>query len=202
MIPLIVALFGSYLIGSFPTGFLLVKWLKRVDLRAVGSGNIGATNVGRVAGVWASALVFVMDAAKGVLAILVIAPRVLSSPHPAAVFACGLAAVLGHTFPLFLHFKGGKGVATTIGVLLSAMPLAGMVSLLVWAVCLIIWRYVSVGSLAAAISIPLAQLILRRSPAETLLGVALALLIVFRHRANIDRLRHGTEPRVGQHHRT
>ena len=202
MIPLLVALLGSYLLGSFPTGFLLVKWLKRVDLRAVGSGNIGATNVGRVAGVWASVLVFVMDAAKGVLAILVIAPRVLSSPHPAVVFACGLAAVLGHTFPLFLNFTGGKGVATTIGVLLSAMPPAGIVYLLVWVVCVMVWRYVSVASLAAAASIPLVQLVLRRSPAEILLGVALAFLIVLRHRANIDRLRHGTEPRVGQHHRT
>ena len=198
MMPLGAALLGSYLIGSFPTGFLLVKWLKRVDLRAVGSGNIGATNVGRVAGVWASVFVFVIDAAKGMLAVLVIAPQVLPSPHPAAALACGVAAVSGHNFPLFLTFKGGKGVATTIGVLLSAMPVAGLVYLLVWAMCLMIWRYVSVGSLAAAVSIPLVQLVLRRSPAETLLGVALALLIVLRHRANIQRLRHGTEPRVGR----
>ena len=197
MIPLLVALLCSYLIGSFPTGFLLVKWLKRIDLRAVGSGNIGATNVGRVAGVWASALVFVIDAAKGVLAVVVVAPRALPSPHPAAVFACGLAAVLGHTFPLFLHFKGGKGVATTIGVLLSAMPPAGIVYLLVWMVCVMVWRYVSVGSLVAAASIPLVQRLLQRSPAEILLGIALAFLIVLRHRANIDRLRRGTEPRIG-----
>jgi glycerol-3-phosphate acyltransferase PlsY len=197
MMSLLLALLGSYVVGSFPTGFLLVKWLKRVDLRAVGSGNIGATNVGRVAGVWASILVFVIDAAKGMVAVFVIAPRVLPSPHPAAALACGLAAVVGHNFPLFLKFKGGKGVATTIGVLLSAIPLAGMVYLLVWALCLMIWRYVSVSSLAGAASIPLVQLALHRSSVEILLGFALTILIVLRHRANIERLRHGTEPRVG-----
>jgi len=197
MTSLIIALLGSYLIGSFPSGFLLVKWLKRVDLRTVGSGNIGATNVGRVAGIWASAVVFVMDAAKGGIAVFVIAPYVPPSPYPGAAFACGLAAVLGHMFPLFLSFKGGKGVATTVGVLLSAMPLVGIIYLLVWAACLMLWRYVSVGSMAAAVSIPLVQLALRRSAAETCLGLSLALLIVLRHGANIERLRQGTEPRVG-----
>jgi len=195
--PLITALLGAYLIGSFPTGFLLVKWLKRVDLRTVGSGNIGATNVGRVAGPWARALVFVMDAAKGALPV-VVAPSLLASPPPAAGLACGLAAVLGHNFPIFLKFKGGKGVATTIGVLFAADPPAGIIYLLVWGAGLLITRYVSVSSMAAAVSIPVMLLALRRSPEELLLGVALALLIILRHRANIDRLRRGTEPRVGR----
>ena len=200
MMPLIAALLGSYLIGSVPTGFLLVKWLKRVDLRTVGSGNIGATNVGRVAGPWTSALVFVIDAAKGALAV-VIAPSLLNSLLPAAGLACGLAAVLGHNFPVFLNFKGGKGVATTIGVLLAAAPTVGIIYLTVWGAGLLIWRYVSVSSMAAAASIPVTLLILHRSSAEVLLGLALTLLIVLRHRANIDRLRQGTEPRVGQRHR-
>jgi len=194
--PLIAALLGAYLIGSFPTGFLLVKWLKRVDLRTVGSGNIGATNVGRVAGRWASALVFVTDAAKGALPVM-IAPPLLASPPPAAGLACGVAAVLGHTFPVFLKFKGGKGVATTIGALLSAAPVAGLIYLVVWGAGLLISRYVSVSSMAAAASIPVVLLILHRSSAELLLGFTLAFLIVLRHRANIDRLRQGTEPRVG-----
>ncbi|MDP3703554.1 MAG: glycerol-3-phosphate 1-O-acyltransferase PlsY, partial [Candidatus Omnitrophota bacterium] len=194
---MIPALLGSYLIGSIPTGFLLVKWLKRVDLRTVGSGNIGATNVGRVAGRGASAAVFLIDAAKGIVPVLLIAPQASEVAGSTAALACGLAAVLGHNFPLFLKFKGGKGVATTIGVLLSAMPLVGAVYLLVWGACLMIWRYVSLGSMAAAVSIPLMQVLLRRCATEIWLGAALALLIVARHRANIDRLRQGIEPRVG-----
>ena len=200
MTAFLIALLGSYLLGSFPTGFLLVKWLKRVDLRTVGSGNIGATNVGRVAGPWTSALVFVIDAAKGCLPV-VIAPSLPGSLPPAAGLACGLAAVVGHNFPVFLKFKGGKGVATTIGVLLAAAPTVGIIYLTVWGAGLLIWRYVSVSSMAAAASIPVALLILHRAPAEILLGLALALLIVLRHRANIDRLRRGTEPRIGQHNR-
>src|SRR3990167_938133 len=193
---MIVALLWSYLIGSFPTGFLVVKWLKRVDLRTVGSGNIGATNVGRVAGTGASAAVFLIHADKGVVPVLLIAPRVSEVPGSTAALACGLAAVFGHNFPLFLKFKGGKGVATTIGVLISAIPIIGMVYLLVWGVCFMIWRYVSVASLSAAVSIPLTQLLLRRCATEIWLGATFALLIVARHRANIDRLRRGTEPRV------
>ena len=196
----LIALLASYLLGSFPTGYLLVKWLKRVDLRTVGSGNIGATNVGRVAGRWASALVFVIDGAKGCLPVLVV-PSVLPSLPPAAGLACGLAAVIGHNFPIFLGFKGGKGVATTIGVLLAAAPLAGIVYLAVWGAGLLIWRYVSASSMAAAASIPITLLIRHHAPADILLGAAFALLIILRHRANITRLRQGTEPRVGQHHR-
>jgi len=196
-----VLVFGSYLLGSFPTGFLLVKWLKRVDLRTVGSGNIGATNVGRVAGRWASALVFVLDAAKGALPVAM-TPFLLSVRPPAAGLACGLAAVVGHNFPVFLNFKGGKGVATTIGVLLAAAPTAGLAYLIVWGAGLLITRYVSVSSMMAAASIPIVLLALHRSSPEILVGLALALLIILRHRANIDRLRRGTEPRVSQHHRT
>ena len=195
---MIPALLGSYLIGSFPTGFLVVKWLKRVDLRTVGSGNIGATNVGRVAGTGASAAVFLIDAAKGIAPVLLIAPQVSEVPGSTAALACGLAAVLGHNFPVFLRFKGGKGVATTIGVLMSAMPVVGAVYLLVWGACLMLWRYVSLGSMAAAVSIPLMQLLLRRCATEIWLGAAFALLIVARHRANIGRLRQGTEPRIGR----
>ena len=197
MTAFLIALLGSYLLGSFPTGFLLVKWLKRVDLRTVGSGNIGATNVGRVAGRWASALVFVIDGAKGYLP-AAIAPSLTDALAPGAALACGLAAVVGHNFPIFLGFKGGKGVATTIGVLLAAAWPAGVVYLAVWGAGLLVSRYVSVSSMAAAASIPITLLMLHRAPAEILLGLALTLLIILRHRANIDRLRRGTEPRVGR----
>ena len=109
---MIPALLGAYLIGSFPTGFLVVKWLKRVDLRTVGSGNIGATNVSRVAGTGASAAVFLIDAAKGIAPVLLIAPQVSEVTGPTAALACGLAAVLGHNFPVFLRFKTFKAFST------------------------------------------------------------------------------------------
>ena len=199
---MILALLGSYLIGSIPTGFLVVKWLKRMDLRTVGSGNIGATNVGRVAGTGASAAVFLIDAAKGIVPVLFIAPQASEAAGSTAALACGLAAVLGHNFPVFLRFKGGKGVATTIGVLLSAMPIVGAAYLLVWGACLMLWRYVSLGSMAAAVSIPVTQWVLHHPLIDLVLGIVLALLIIVRHRANIERLRQGTEPRIGQHLRT
>jgi len=197
---LLVLSAASYLVGSIPFGLVVARLTRGIDLRTVGSGNIGATNVSRVAGTGASAAVFLIDAAKGIAPVLLIAPQVSEVPGSTAALACGLAAVLGHNFPLFLKFKGGKGVATTIGVLMSAMPVVGTVYLLVWGACLMLWRYVSLGSMAAAVSIPLMQLLLRRCATEIWLGVAFALLIVARHRANIDRLRQGTEPRVGRRH--
>ena len=187
----------SYLIGSVPTGFLLVKWLKRMDVRTVGSGNMGATNVARAAGRSASLAVFVMDAAKGLVPVLVIAPWLLDSPAPAQRLACGLAAVLGHDFPVWLRFKGGKGVATTIGVVMAMMPSAAAAIGLVWALTFAVWRYASVSSMAAAAAIPIVQRLAHRSGLELALGILLAALIIVRHRANIARLLAGQEHHVG-----
>ena len=196
MIALIAALAGSYLIGSIPTAYLVVKWLKRVDVRTIGSGNVGATNVTRVAGMWAGLVVFLIDVAKGLLAVLVIAPWLVHPLTPTIQLACGLLAVIGHTFPVFLNFQGGKGVATTVGVLLGTMPIVAAVCLLVWAGCVVIWRYVSVGSLAAAVTLPIAQVVTHRELPDVLLGSTLALLIVVRHRTNIGRLVQGREHKV------
>ena len=198
MPPLIPALLGSYLLGSIPTAYLMVKRLKGVDVRTVGSGNVGATNVTRIAGFRAGVVVFLIDAAKGLLAVLVIAPWALRPMTPTAQLACGIAAVVGHAFSVFLKFQGGKGVATTIGVLLGAMPLLAAACLAVWVACFLIWKYVSVASLAAAVTLPVAQAVARRPLPELVLGSALALLIVARHRANIQRLLAGTEHRAGQ----
>ena len=194
---LIVALVASYLIGSFPTAYVLVKALKRVDVRTVGSGNVGATNVTRVAGWKAGAVVFLIDLGKGLAAVSWIAPWLLHPLTPPIRLACGLAAVIGHNFPFALGFRGGKGVATTIGVLVGAVPVVAAAYLLVWLVVFAISRYVSVASLAAAAAIPIAQWITHHGHAELALGCCLALLIVVRHRINIERLRHGTEHRVG-----
>jgi len=198
MIGWIGALIGSYLIGSIPTAYLLVKRWKRLDVRTVGSGNVGATNVARVAGSRAGAIVFVLDLAKGLVAVLGLAPWLIQPVSPAAQLGCGLSAVLGHAFPLFLSFRGGKGVATTIGVLLGTMPLVAAACLAVWLACVLVWRYVSVGSMAAAVTLPIAQALTHRPLPEILLGSALALLIIGRHRANIARLVQGTEHRVGR----
>jgi glycerol-3-phosphate acyltransferase PlsY len=198
MIPFLIALVSSYLVGSIPTGYLLVKRWQQVDVRTVGSGNVGATNVMRVAGLGAGAVVFAVDAAKGLLAVLVIAPWLIEPATPAARLACGLAAVLGHNVPIFLNFRGGKGVATTLGALLGASPLVAASCLGVWAVTFGLWRYVSVGSLAAAVTIPVAQLVNRRPLPEVGIGAVLALLIIVRHLGNIRRLREGREHRLGR----
>ncbi len=193
--PLAIALMSSYLIGSIPTAYLLVKRLKRVDIRTIGSGNVGATNVTRVAGRGAGAVVFLLDLAKGLVAVGVLAPWLVQPVTAAGQLGCGLAAVIGHIFPLFLKFRGGKGVATTMGVLLGVTPLVAAACMGVWACCVLLWRYVSVASLVAAVTIPITQALGHRSGGEIIVGVVLALLIVVKHRQNIDRLMHGTEHR-------
>ncbi len=110
---------------------------------------------------------------------------------------CGCLAVLGHVFPLFLRFRGGKGVATTIGVLLGTMPAVAGVFLLVWTVCALIWRYVSVASLAASAALPVAQILTQRTLPEVLMGAGLGMLIIVKHRQNVERLVHGQESRIG-----
>jgi glycerol-3-phosphate acyltransferase PlsY len=193
------AVLGSYLIGSIPSGYLIVRWLKRIDVRTVGSGNVGATNVTRTAGKGAGLAVLLLDIAKGLLAVWVLAPWLIRPLSPAAQLGCGLAAVVGHAFPIFLNFRGGKGVATTIGVIVGVLPAAAAVALGVWLACLFLWRYVSVASIAAAATLPIVQWVARRTMPELLLGTALALLIIARHHTNIARLRQGTEHRFSRH---
>ena len=193
---LAVALLVCYLLGSIPSAFLLVSKVKRVDIRTVGSGNVGASNALRTAGLWAGLTVLLIDGLKGFIAVTLIAPWLMGDPTPATRLGCGLAAVIGHDFPVFLKFRGGKGVATTIGVLLGAMPGIATVGLAVWAVVFSIWRYVSVGSIALATMIPILQLLAHQTLAQVLLGAVLALLMVVRHRRNIGRLLQGTEPRL------
>lgn len=195
---LLVALLASYLLGSFPTGWLLVKWLRRVDVRTVGSGNVGATNVTRAAGLTAGVAVFLLDLAKGLVAVGLVAPWVAPSATLGVRLGCGVAAIVGHDFPIVLGFHGGKGVATTFGVLFVAEPFVGVVALVVWVTGFLLWRYVSAGSLAAAVSIPVTQW-LRGDPGLIVgLGGATALLIIVRHRTNIARLVAGTEHRLGR----
>ena len=192
----ILALGICYLIGSIPTGFWVVKCLKHTDIRTVGSGNIGATNTARAAGPWAALFVFIIDVAKGFLAVALIAPWFWGPSETLSPVLCGLATVMGHDFPVWLRFAGGKGVATTIGVLLASWPSIAAISIGVWLICFLIWRYVSVGSLVASLVIPIGLMLLHRSWAEWVAGSGLTLLMIVRHRSNIARLLEGQEHRV------
>ena len=191
-------LVASYLLGAVPTSYLAGRLFRGIDLREHGSRNLGATNLYRVLG-WRYAIpVGLFDAAKGLVPVLVFAPRVSSSELFALV--CGLLAVLGHVFSVFVGFKGGKGVATAAGVMLGLTPAALGVAALVWALLVYLTGYVSVGSIAAAVIFPLAVYLIEPPdrPAILWLDVAVAAAIVWLHRANIKRLLKGTENRFGR----
>jgi acyl phosphate:glycerol-3-phosphate acyltransferase len=192
-------LIASYLLGAVPTSYLAARLFRGIDLREHGSRNLGATNLYRVLG-WRYAIpVGLLDAAKGLVPVLVFAPRVSSSELFALI--CGLVAVVGHVFSVFVGFKGGKGVATAAGVMLGLTPAALGVAVLVWAGLVYLTGYVSVGSIVAAAIFPLAVYLLEPpdQPAMLWLDIAVAAAIVWFHRANIKRLFKGTENRFGRH---
>ena len=175
----------AYLCGSVPFG-LLVARARGVDPRQVGSGNIGATNVARALGKKTGALVLFLDALKGLGPVLAV--RLLWPGRPEIAAGAGLAAILGHVFPVWLKLHGGKGVATGLGVFLALSPLATAAATALFLAIYATKRIVSVGSLAAATALPLAMLVLHDPVAYVILGVAVWLLVLFRHRGNIQRL--------------
>jgi glycerol-3-phosphate acyltransferase PlsY len=183
---------GAYLLGSIPTGLLLAR-AKGVDIRAVGSGNIGATNVSRTLGKRLGVLVLVLDALKGLAPVLAARFLHLGSEVMAAV---GLAAILGHVFPVWLRFRGGKGVATALGVFTALTPLAAAAAVLIYLATVLVTRISSVGSLLAATGLLGAMVIAREPPPILLLGAAVWALILFRHRSNIRRLLRREEGKV------
>jgi acyl phosphate:glycerol-3-phosphate acyltransferase len=191
---------GAYLLGSVSFSVVLVKVLRGLDVRTVGSGNAGATNVLRAAGKGAGAAVLVLDVIKGMTAVAV--PRALDAP-PAVIGGAAVAVVLGHVFPVFFGFRGGKGVATSAGALGTMAPAAMAAGLAVF-VLVVLWkRYVSLGSMITAAVFPLLAGLGARlgwagyGPWLVLSSAAIALLILLRHRNNLRRLRQGTEPRLG-----
>ena len=221
MISLLVAaiLLASYLLGSIPCGLLISK-SQGLDIREHGSRNIGATNVWRVMGKKWGLLAFVGDTAKGWLAVLLgmwLAARwsvTLDLPHvhilppDFAGITAALGCILGHTFPVWLRFKGGKGVATSLGVILGMMPLAALIDFAIWGVVFKVSRYVSLASIVAAGALPVAVIgLMFFGPAQGwgavhgwgnfYFAVAAAALVIKRHTANLQRLRAGTELRVG-----
>lgn len=188
----------AYLLGSIPFGFLIVKLGQGRDVRVVGSGNIGAANVTRVGGLGAGALTLLLDAGKGYLAVWIASRSADENITWMAV--AGLAAIIGHLFPVWLRFRGGRGVATGVGVFLPICWTAVLLALVIWVLVVAFWRYVSLGSIAAAASLPLLTYFLyapRHAPPLTVsISTTLAaLLIIVRHRPNIERLIAGTEER-------
>jgi len=186
----------GYLLGAIPFG-LLVARSRGIDIRLHGSGNIGATNVLRVLGKKWGILVFVLDALKGWLAVDLAMRWLPAGTHGAVLngLVAAFACVLGHSFPVWLRFRGGKGVATTAGVLVSLMPLAAGVALLVWVAVFFSSRYVSLASIAAAIALPVSAALLGKGMYLLVFSGIVAALVIWRHRTNIERLRAGTENR-------
>ncbi len=189
---LFVLLLLSYLIGAIPTGVILTRLAGTEDIRKAGSGNIGATNVYRVGGRKLGILTLVGDALKGVAPVAYV---LYSGYSPQIVAAVALVAFLGHCYPVYLGFKGGKGVATALGILLVISPLTVFGALVVFSLVLWKWRYISLASISAAGAAPL--VLLAAEPLTALFPAVLviAALVVVRHRTNIERLLNGTENR-------
>jgi glycerol-3-phosphate acyltransferase PlsY len=211
---LLLVVLLSYLVGSIPTSIIVTRWVKGIDIRSVGSGNAGGTNVARTLGWHYGALVILFDGAKGFFASAVIAPLAvvhlfsfLDLPLHSIVLSqilAGSAAVAGHVWTVFANFRGGKGVSTAAGMMLAVSPVEVLVSLLVFAIVIIISRYVSLGSVSAAVAFPLVLIIrenvfgVRIAEYHTMLVVSLLLsvFLVYTHRANIKRLIEGREHRL------
>ncbi len=185
----------GYLLGSIPFGLVLTRALGLADPRAIGSGNIGATNVLRTGSKAAAAGTLLLDGAKGAAAVL-IARAVVSGGEDAAQVA-GLGAFLGHLFPVWLRFKGGKGVATFFGVMLALSPPVGALAALSWLLTAAVTRYSSMAAIVAAALSPVFTLIFDYGEG-LLISTILCLLIYHRHGANVKRLKDGTEPKIGQ----
>jgi len=200
----IVTIVAAYLLGSIPTGFLVAK-ARGLDIRTVGSGNIGATNVSRYLGKLAGVLVLLADALKGWVAVVLVAKLAVMAADRSAgpqarewlAICAGFAAILGHNYTCWLHFKGGKGIATSAGVLMALVPLALLIILAVWILLFALTRYVSLASICAAFALPFAAWLTRQSTAMKILTAAVGALAIYKHKANIQRLIQGTENRFG-----
>jgi glycerol-3-phosphate acyltransferase PlsY len=205
-----ILIIGAYLFGSIPFG-LIIAAAHGKDLRSIGSGNIGATNLSRALGRKWAYLCFFLDAAKGLIPMLIAAGFISSPPTFMELFlalAAGCAAVLGHIFPLYLRFKGGKGVATSFGVALGFWPyytICAAAAFLIWLVFVLLWRYISLASIIASVAFPVTLVLMivlipRWNFASLwpllIAAIAIPVMVIVRHRENIKRLIAGTESKV------
>ena len=194
---------GAYLLGSIPTGYLVAR-VKGIDIRSVGSGNIGATNVFRILGRKSGIVVLGVDAFKGWFAVWFLASW--AARHIAGFdvgqldylrIVAAFGVVLGHNYTCWLKFKGGKGVATSAGVLMALFPVVFVITLVVWLIVFALSRYVSLASISSAIALPVAAWALGSSPRMMTVATVMSVLAIYKHKANIQRLLNGTENRMG-----
>ena len=188
----IFALAVAYLLGSIPFGLLLTRFSGRGDLREIGSGNIGATNVLRTGAKGLAALTLLLDAAKGAAAVMI-------AQHywPDGTYHAAAGALIGHLYPVWLKFRGGKGVATLLGVIAPLLPIAAIVYALLWVGMLLVWRISSVAGLVAVVSAPVTAALMGERALFPML-VGFSILVIWKHRENLVRLKDGTEPSVGR----
>ena len=187
-------LFG-YGVGSLPLGYFVASRAKGIDLRRVGSGNVGAANAYRSAGLAAAIIVILVDVAKGASSVFFAARFATGAADPVAA---GIAAIIGHVYPVWLRFHGGKGVATACGVFWMLAPLATAISATVFVLVVWLTRYVSLGSIVATVVLPPLALLTDKSLAVVIGAGVAAIVIVQRHRANLSRLQQGVERRLGR----
>lgn len=185
----------SYLLGSISFGYIIAKKVKKVDIRKVGSGNAGATNISRALGFKFALVVFLLDVGKGLLAVLLAA---WLTSNPWTIIFCAYAVICGHNWPIFFSFKGGRGSATTLGVFLGIMPVPALIVFVIIVVIILTTRYVSLASLTGAVLIPICVLISQLSWEYFVFGLSLAVLIIWRHIPNIKRLLRGKELKFGE----
>jgi|LSQX01.1.fsa_nt_gb glycerol-3-phosphate acyltransferase PlsY len=191
--PVLLIIF-AYLLGSVSFGYLFAKMLKGVDIRKIGSGNTGATNISRLMGFKFAIIVLILDAVKGLLAILI--PSYLET-ETWVILLCGLAVIIGHNWPVFFAFKGGRGAATTLGVFLGLAPIPALAVFSLFIVVSLISRYVSLGTIIAAVLIPLTMYLLSYPLNYFIFGLSVCIILLWRHYPNIKRLLQGRESKLG-----
>lgn len=192
---IILILAACYLIGSIPTAYLLVKKMKGIDIRTVGSGNVGASNASRVLGKWGFITVLAADALKGLIPVLVVREIYGNSDY---VLLAAVAVILGHTFTIFLNFKGGKGVATALGVFIALAPFPTFIAAVVFGIILGLFRMISLSSITAAFFMGVSVWFISDWFHLKIFTIIIASLVIFLHKSNIGRILNGTENKIGK----
>jgi glycerol-3-phosphate acyltransferase PlsY len=198
----VLGLLGSYLVGSIPFAYLVARWAGGIDITQYGSGNVGATNVARAMGWRYGSVVFLMDMLKGLVPVY-LASKYFGVTVPPLAILCGLGAILGHVFPVYLRFQGGKAAATSFGVFIWLAPKALLIAFATWGITVFITRYVSLGSILGAVSFCVVMVSLYDEPFGeglylTMFSLLVASLVIIRHKENINRLLAGTERKMGE----
>ncbi len=193
---IVLIIISCYLLGSIPFGYIVGKLFKKIDIRELGSGNIGAANVFRILGPSLASLVLIGDIGKGIFSIYLV--RYLNIDNLLILTIAGLVVICGHDWSLFLGFKGGKGIATTFGVIFALNPTISILALIIWGVVLITTRYVSLSSIFAVISIFIFTILFKQPYEYIIFGAIILVLGIFNHKENIKRLKSKKERKIGE----